>query len=213
MRAIYVTPSAGQPFSFIACNSLQASCTDHQYLQRLYFEITIYITPVQHNVSAMAVSCNWSGMHLQVGEAAKRSMVAPIADCLRAQGVKGPPFFPIVGNQPELVRLLAEAGSKPMKSSSNEIVPRILPHYTKWSKIYGETLIYTFGSEVRLTTINPELIKEILGNKLGHFPNVTGTPAIRDLFGDGLSMSNGQKWGHQRRILNSGFHVDKLKVW
>ncbi|KAJ7532188.1 hypothetical protein O6H91_14G075500 [Diphasiastrum complanatum] len=134
-----------------------------------------------------------------------------IYKCLRAQGVKGPPFFPIVGNQPELVRLLAEAGSKPMKPSSNEIVPHILPHYTKWSKIYGETLIYTFGSEVRLTTTNPELIKEILGNKLGHFPKVPGTPAIRDLFGDGLSMSNGQKWAHQRRILNSGFHVDKLK--
>ncbi|KAJ7296578.1 hypothetical protein O6H91_14G074900 [Diphasiastrum complanatum] len=135
-----------------------------------------------------------------------------ISKCLQAQGVQGPPSFPIVGNQPEIVRLLAEAGCKSMKPSSNEIVPRILPHYTRWSKIYGETLIYTFGSEVRLTITDPELMKEILSDKFGHFPKVPASPAVRDLFGDGLVTSSGEKWAYQRRILNSGFYVDKLKA-
>ncbi|KAJ7514151.1 hypothetical protein O6H91_23G030600 [Diphasiastrum complanatum] len=116
-----------------------------------------------------------------------------IYEGLRKQGVKGSAFIPIVGNQPEVVRLLYGAASTPMNRSSNEIVPRILPYYTKWSKIYGESFVYTFGSEVRLVISDPEQMKEILSNKFGHFPNQPATPTSRDLMGDGLVLAKGEK--------------------
>ncbi|KAJ7545060.1 hypothetical protein O6H91_09G105200 [Diphasiastrum complanatum] len=131
---------------------------------------------------------------------------------LQAQGVKGPPFIPIVGNQPEFMRLVAEATSTPMKRSCHDIVPRVLPYYTTWSKLYGDMLVYTFGSEVRLTITDPELIKEILSNKFGHFPKVSPNAQTRDLLGDGLVFAKGEKWAQERRILSPGFHVDKLKA-
>ncbi|KAJ7299641.1 hypothetical protein O6H91_23G010800 [Diphasiastrum complanatum] len=135
-----------------------------------------------------------------------------INKALRAQGVRGPPFIPIVGNQPEVARLMAEAGSMPMNLSSNEIVPRVLPHYARWSRIYGETFVYTFGSEVRLMITDPELIKEILSNKFGHFPKVSPSALDRDMLGDGLVLAQGEKWAQERRILTPGFHLDKLKA-
>ncbi|KAJ7541705.1 hypothetical protein O6H91_10G072000 [Diphasiastrum complanatum] len=132
---------------------------------------------------------------------------------LRAQGLMGPPFIPIVGNLVELNRLLAEAPSTwIMKNPSNEIVPYILPYYTAWSKIYGETFVYCVGSQVRVTITDPELIKEVLNNKFGHCPKLEPTTAARDLLGDGLLTATGEKWAEQRRILNHGFDVDKLKV-
>ncbi|KAJ7570360.1 hypothetical protein O6H91_01G117100 [Diphasiastrum complanatum] len=130
---------------------------------------------------------------------------------LQAQGVKGPPFIPIVGNQPEVARLLAQATSTPMERSSHEIVPHVLPHQTKWSKLYGDMFVYTFGSKVRLTIADPGLIKKILSNKLD-FPKVSPSVLIRDLFGDGLVLAEGEKWEQERRTLNPGFHVDKLKA-
>ncbi|KAJ7514147.1 hypothetical protein O6H91_23G030300 [Diphasiastrum complanatum] len=70
-----------------------------------------------------------------------------IYEGLRKQGAKGPPFIPIVGNQRELVRLLDHVASTPMNRSYNEIVPRVVPYYTKWSKIYGNNLKnYYFGT-------------------------------------------------------------------
>ncbi|KAJ7514220.1 hypothetical protein O6H91_23G033700 [Diphasiastrum complanatum] len=135
-----------------------------------------------------------------------------IYKALQAQGVRGPPFIPIWGNQPEVVRLMAEASSTPMNLSSNEIAPYVFPHYTRWSKIYGEMFVYTFGSEVRLTITDPELMKEILSNKFGHFPKVSPSALDRDLLGDGLVLAQGEKWAHQRQIINPGFHVDKLKA-
>ncbi|KAJ7514149.1 hypothetical protein O6H91_23G030500 [Diphasiastrum complanatum] len=121
-----------------------------------------------------------------------------IYEGLRKQGVQGPPFVPIMGNQPELVRLLDQAASTPTNRSSNEIVPRILPYYTKWSNIY--------------VISDPELMKEILSNKFGHFPKETAAPASRDLMGDGLVLAKGEKWAKQRRILSHGFHVEMLKA-
>ncbi|KAJ7513684.1 hypothetical protein O6H91_23G010700 [Diphasiastrum complanatum] len=131
---------------------------------------------------------------------------------LQAQGVKGPPFIPILGNQPEVARLLAHATSRQMERSSHGIVPYILPDYTTWSKLYGDTFLYTFGSEVRLTIADPALIKEILSN-YKDFPKVSPDVLVRDLFGDGgLALAEGEKWAQKRRILNPGFQVEKLKA-
>ncbi|KAJ7548617.1 hypothetical protein O6H91_07G019400 [Diphasiastrum complanatum] len=128
---------------------------------------------------------------------------------LQAQGVKGPPFIPIVGNLAELARL-AQGTSTPMERSSHEIVHRLLPYCKTWSKLYGDTFVYTIGSEVRLTIADPGLIKEILSNK--DFRKVSPNALVRDMFGNGLAVAEGEKWEQERRMLNPGFHVDKLKA-
>ncbi|KAJ7555376.1 hypothetical protein O6H91_05G035300 [Diphasiastrum complanatum] len=134
-----------------------------------------------------------------------------IHKAMKAQGVKGPPFKLFYGNQPDIVRMLADVSSSPL-NLSHDILPWILPYYTNWRKIYGETLLYWFGSAAILTIADPEIMKEVLCNKFGHFPKVEGPAAVRDLFGDGLVLATGEKWAKERRILNHGFQLTKVKA-
>ena len=55
------------------------------------------------------------------------------------QGVKGPPYNLFIGNMKELVDLMLKASSQPM-SLSHHILPRVLPFYHHWKKIYGNSL-------------------------------------------------------------------------
>ncbi|KAJ7298629.1 hypothetical protein O6H91_08G070500 [Diphasiastrum complanatum] len=134
-----------------------------------------------------------------------------VRSVLEAQGVKGPPPKLLVGNQPAVKQMLQEVSSTPLRSISHDIVPWILPHYERWSKIYGETFLFWWGMEPRLTISDPDLIKEILSIKFGHFPKLPMTSASKDLFGDGLVTSNGERWAQERRLLNQAFHAERLK--
>ncbi|MQM07884.1 hypothetical protein Taro_040731 [Colocasia esculenta] len=54
------------------------------------------------------------------------------------QGIKGPPYRFFLGNVREMVGLMLEASSKPMVPPySHSILPRVLPFYHHWKKIYG----------------------------------------------------------------------------
>jgi hypothetical protein len=59
---------------------------------------------------------------------------------------------------------------------------------------------------------DPELVKEVLSNKFGHF----GKPRsnrIGRLLANGLVNHDGEKWAKHRRILNPAFHHEKIKVF
>jgi hypothetical protein len=57
---------------------------------------------------------------------------------LAGQGVRGPPARFLVGNLRDVSALVAEATAGDMGSVSHDIVGRLLPHYVRWSKAYGE---------------------------------------------------------------------------
>lgn len=67
------------------------------------------------------------------------------------------------------------------------------------------------GTTPRLIIMDPEMMKEVLSNKLGHFHKPPLNPQILILT-KGLSTLQGEKWAKHRRIINPAFHLEKLKV-
>ena len=68
-----------------------------------------------------------------------------------------------------------------------------------------------FGPIPRVMIPDPELVKEILSNKFGHFGKPRST-RIGKLLANGVVNHEGEKWAKHRRILNPAFHHEKIKV-
>ncbi|XP_057827265.2 cytochrome P450 734A1 [Cryptomeria japonica] len=123
-----------------------------------------------------------------------------------AQGIGGPPYKLLYGNAPDIVKMAAEESSKPSLSGHN-ITPRVLPAFHQWGKIYGKDYVYWFGTEPRLFLPHPELVKEVLSNKFGHYEKIKFAQAGAQ----GLPGLEGEEWAKHRRILNPAFHMEALK--
>jgi hypothetical protein len=61
-----------------------------------------------------------------------------IRSFMERQGVKGPPPSFMVGNLMAIANLQEEETADDMESLSHDIVGRLLPHYVKYSRIYGK---------------------------------------------------------------------------
>ncbi|KAF7804983.1 cytochrome P450 709B2-like [Senna tora] len=130
----------------------------------------------------------------------------------RKQGVMGPSHSLVSGSLREMKKMSREARQKVMDVNSHDITPRVLPHYHKWSSLYGETFLYWYGKEARICISDAELVKQILSNKFGFYTKPKTRPSIQTLVGNGLVLADGLEWVKRRRILNPAFSVDKLKV-
>ena len=76
----------------------------------------------------------------------------------------------------------------------------------------GEDFVAWFGPKARLNVFHPDLIKEILSNKFGHYEKFSSHPLIMQLIGQGLVGLQAEKWVQHRRFINPSFHMDLLKV-
>ncbi|BAH94551.1 Os09g0403300 [Oryza sativa Japonica Group] len=137
-----------------------------------------------------------------------------IRRAMAAQGVRGPPPRPLVGNLREVSALVARATADDMPSLSHDIVGRLMPHYVLWSGTYGKLFVYLYGSEPRLCLTDTALIKEFLSSKYAH---ATGKSWLqrqgtKHFIGGGLLMANGARWAHQRHVVAPAFMADKLKA-
>uniref|UniRef100_A0A0E0M108 Cytochrome P450 n=1 Tax=Oryza punctata TaxID=4537 RepID=A0A0E0M108_ORYPU len=137
-----------------------------------------------------------------------------IRRAMAAQGVRGPPPRPLVGNLREVSALVARATADDMPSLSHDIVGRLMPHYVLWSGTYGKLFVYLYGSEPRLCLTDTALIKEFLSSKYAH---ATGKSwfqrqGTKHFIGGGLLMANGARWSHQRHVVAPAFMADKLKA-
>lgn len=78
-------------------------------------------------------------------------------------------------------------------------------------KFTGKMSFMWVGPVPRVIIMDPELIKEVLNNKFGHFAKPKQTPFTK-LLAKGLANIDGEKWATHRRILTPAFHQEKLKV-
>ncbi|KAJ4975165.1 hypothetical protein NE237_000271 [Protea cynaroides] len=129
---------------------------------------------------------------------------------LKEQGIKVLPYnLSLMGDMKENQRLLNEAQSKPM-NLSHDIVHRLFPFHLQTIQKYGKKSAFWFGRTPRVYIMDPELIRDVLSNKFGHFSKVRVNPLAR-FVPRGLLGYEGEKWAKHRRIINPAFHMEKLK--
>ncbi|XP_077227669.1 cytochrome P450 CYP72A616-like isoform X1 [Tasmannia lanceolata] len=128
---------------------------------------------------------------------------------LKEQGIKGPPYKLLYGSLKDNINLVKKESSKPM-NLSHQIVPRVAPFLYETVKNYGKLSVIWIGTTPRVNIMDPELMREILSNKFGHFAKPKSNPLTR-LLATGLANYDGEKWAKHRRIINPAFHLEKLK--
>ncbi|TVU35849.1 hypothetical protein EJB05_17756, partial [Eragrostis curvula] len=129
---------------------------------------------------------------------------------LRAQGLRGTPYRFLTGDLKDYGRLSKEAWSKPLPLRCHDIAPRVMPFVYKLVQEHGKACISWFGPTPKVTLYDPELIRDVMSNKFGHFEKLK-FPALTKLLGEGVANHEGEKWVKHRRILNPAFHLEKLK--
>ncbi|XP_058084247.1 cytochrome P450 709B1-like isoform X5 [Magnolia sinica] len=128
------------------------------------------------------------------------------------QGITGPPYSFLSGSLEEIKGVKKLASEKVLDTHSQDIIPRVLPHYCKWFSLHGEMFLYWFGTQPRICINEPELAKEVLSNKFGFYLKSKARPPLAAILGKGLVFVNGLDWVRHRRIVNPAFNVDKIKV-
>lgn len=156
----------------------------------------------------LVVALVLGGLQLLLLKAARDIWWTPLQlkKYFEAQEIGGPSYKLLYGNAPDIVRMAAEESSKPSLSGHN-ITPRVIPAYHQWGKIHGQVYVYWFGTKPRLFLPQPELVKEVLSNKFGHYEKLKFVGAGAQ----GLAGLEGERWAKRRRILNPAFHMEALK--
>ncbi|GMI64312.1 PHYB ACTIVATION TAGGED SUPPRESSOR 1 [Hibiscus trionum] len=129
---------------------------------------------------------------------------------LNSQGIKGPPYRFIHGNNKEAMKMKMEAMSKPM-GLSHDIFPKVQPHLHAWINKYGKNFLYWNGVRAELVITEAELIKQVMKNSENSFPKRKPTVYGRKLLGNGLVLIEGEKWMKRRKLANYAFHGESLK--
>nr|GLL45253.1 cytochrome P450 734A1-like [Ipomoea trifida] len=99
------------------------------------------------------------------------------------QGIRGPPYRFLIGNAKEILSLMLKASSQSIPCYSHNILPRVLPFYHHWKKIYGATILVWFGPTPRLAVADPDLIREIYTTKSEFYERNEAHPLITQLEG------------------------------
>ncbi|KAE8690947.1 CYP749A22 protein [Hibiscus syriacus] len=133
-----------------------------------------------------------------------------IQSILNSQGIRGPPYEFVHGNNKQVVQLQREASSKPL-GLSHDIFPRVMPHFHHWINKYGKIHLGWNGVRAQLEIAEPELVKEVLRNSDKAFPKREPTYFFEKMLGDGLASTEREKWSRQRKLANYAFHGESLK--
>lgn len=126
------------------------------------------------------------------------------------QGIKGPSYTFIHGNNREISSMQKEAMSRP-RNISHDIFSHVQRHFYLWTRAYGKNFLQWHGSRAQLVITEPELCKEVLNNKDRTFVKTDTPNFLKKLLGDGLATTEGEKWGKLRKLANSAFHGESLK--
>ncbi|KAJ4813015.1 Cytochrome P450 protein [Rhynchospora pubera] len=141
-----------------------------------------------------------------------------IREKLRYQGVSGPKPSLFVGNIPHIKRFQKEAKEQPRDDQSrahfvSDYSSVLFPHLISWRKAYGQLFLYSIGTTPILHITEPDLVKAVSQctvYELGR-PELV-IKARKSLFGEnGLLMTSGELWTHERKILQQEFFMHRVK--
>ncbi|GMJ04596.1 cytochrome P450, family 72, subfamily A, polypeptide 14 [Hibiscus trionum] len=129
---------------------------------------------------------------------------------LVSQGIKGPSYKFIHGNNREILEMRNQALTKPL-GLSDDILPRVLPHVYAWKNMYGNNYLSWRGGQPQLAITEVELIKEVLNNRDKVYQKAPPPFYIKKVMGNGLATSVGERWVKHRRLVNHAFQGECLK--
>eukprot|EP00249_Psilotum_nudum_P002945 c16243_g1_i2 orf=55-1260(+) len=132
---------------------------------------------------------------------------------MEKQGITGPPPCFMIGNYLEIEKLQQQQMAVNMDCLRHDILQRMIPYYTEWSKIYGRRFVFWEASEPRIVVTEPEFIREVFSAKcaLAYGKSFIHQRCTEHFLGKGVVMACGERWVRQRRIVAPAFHWDKLK--
>lgn len=133
---------------------------------------------------------------------------------LRKYGISGPPPSILLGNIPEMRKIIQSNKSEEGEEQviTHNYFPSVFPFLDQWRKQYGPTFMLSLGSIQVLHVTDPDLVKEIsICTSSG-----LGRPSYQQkengpLLGKGVLTSNGEIWAHQRKIIAPQLYMDKVK--
>ncbi|KAL4614183.1 hypothetical protein ACB092_07G035600 [Castanea dentata] len=129
---------------------------------------------------------------------------------MRLQGITGPSYRFLHGSNNDILNMKNEAKNKPM-GLSHDMMSKVQPHVHSWVNKYGKIYLQWYGTQPQLVITEPQLIKEILNNRDSAYPKEEAKGYMKRLFGDGLSVSEGEKWTKMKKLANHAFHAESLK--
>ncbi|GMI86712.1 PHYB ACTIVATION TAGGED SUPPRESSOR 1 [Hibiscus trionum] len=133
-----------------------------------------------------------------------------IQHILNSQGIKGPPFRFIHGNNKEVVKMKREALTKPM-GLTHDIFPQVQPHLYSWTNRYGKNYLHWNDVRAQLVISEPELVKQVLKNSEKAYPKQKPSIYVSKLVENELLLVEGEKWVRQRKLADNVFHGESLK--
>ncbi|XP_047154901.1 cytochrome P450 CYP72A219-like [Vigna umbellata] len=133
-----------------------------------------------------------------------------IEKLLRKQGIRGTSYRFFTGDTSDMKDCIQKALSKTI-SLDHQIIPRVVPFMHQIVQQHGKISLCWFGRTPRLIIADAELTRSILTDTKGHFLKPPRNPLI-NLLSLGLSSLEGEIWSKRRRVVNSAFHLEKLKA-
>ncbi|KAF9660803.1 hypothetical protein SADUNF_Sadunf19G0001600 [Salix dunnii] len=133
-----------------------------------------------------------------------------IQSLMKSQGIEGPSYRFLHGNTKEISSMIRKIRSSPQELRHHTL-PMVHPHFHSWIKIYGMNFLQWYGPQAQLIITEPELVKQILSNKDRSYPKTKVSSEIKKLLGDGIVLSEGEKWVKLRKLANHAFHGESVK--
>uniref|UniRef100_A0A7N0RCE8 Cytochrome P450 n=1 Tax=Kalanchoe fedtschenkoi TaxID=63787 RepID=A0A7N0RCE8_KALFE len=136
---------------------------------------------------------------------------------LAKQGIKGPSPSLVLGNIPEMKRLMAAASNeaallaKTMPISYTD-TSHLFPYFRRWTSKYGDTIVFSLGTKQFLYVTDTAIVKEIHQCKSLDLGKPSYLQKDRGpLLGKGLITTSGPLWLHQRRTIAPHLYAEKIK--
>ncbi|KAG9447967.1 hypothetical protein H6P81_014095 [Aristolochia fimbriata] len=131
---------------------------------------------------------------------------------LKRQGITGDPYSFFVGDLKKIGESMKAAWSKPMTEMNHEIVPRVAAFVHRTVEKHGKISVMWYGATPRVVIMDAELMRTILlQHKPGQIQKPPTNPHI-ELLARGVSSLEGDQWFHRRRLMNTAFLMEKLKL-
>ncbi|XP_037481421.1 cytochrome P450 72A225-like isoform X2 [Triticum dicoccoides] len=139
------------------------------------------------------------------------ALMSPASVPWSSLGLRDMSYRFLIGDLMDYRRRNKEARSRSMPLRCHNIAPLFPPFLHDLVREHGKTCVSWFSVFPKVTISDPDLAKEVLSNKFGHFEKLK-FPALSRLLAGGLAAYNSEKWVKHRRILNPAFHLEKLKL-